>query len=232
MPDATFANFRDLGGLALRGGGWTRAGVVFRCSAPVPGDELPIALQNSAFSVIDLRGRNERPQYDWPTNVTVRRHTLYDAADLNHLGSVDLVDVYRDMLRSAANRITAAVAMVDNDEPTVIHCTAGKDRTGVVAAVLLLLAGAEPESIVADYRATEAEMASVIERLVAAGTVDRRRVTPLWYSAPKEAVSVVLNELVSHPAGPEGWFAENGGDVDVVRSLRQRLRHEGPGPRP
>lgn len=220
----TFVNFRDVGGLPLREGGRTRSGVLLRSSAPMPEDALPVGLSASSFTVVDLRSAEEQPQYRWPTGASVVQHNLFAPGDLTRLRDVDLVLLYQDMLVAAAERIVAVAGMVSEEGPTLVHCTAGKDRTGVVVAILLLLAGVERQAIVADYHRTEAEMPAVIERLSAIGAVDLTNVSPPWFTAPTSAIDAVIDAVTQHPGGPLGWFTDHGGDFEAMQRLTERLR--------
>ncbi|MFY1621434.1 tyrosine-protein phosphatase [Micromonospora sp. WMMD736] len=224
---STFANFRDIGGLPLTDGGQTRSGVLLRCSAPIPGDALPADLQNRAFTVVDLRSAVEQPQYEWPPNTVVVRHNLFEPGDLSRLRDVDLSLLYRDMLATAAERIVAVAHMLDSDGPTLVHCTAGKDRTGVVVAVLLLLSGVEPAAILADYCRTELAMPAVVQRLSAIGAIDTANIAAPWYAAPAAAIEAVMTMLTQYPGGARAWFLDRGGRVDALNQLRQRLRDGG-----
>jgi protein-tyrosine phosphatase len=227
MPTSEIANFRDVGGLPLVGGGRTRTGVLLRSAAPLNGDVLPHALRGHPFTVIDLRSDTES-KYDpftWPIEAKVLHHNIFDPGDLNRLRGADLAQLYRDMVEAASDRILAITPLISTEGPTLIHCAAGKDRTGVVVAVLLLLSGVEPAAVVADYRRTEQAMPAVIARLSDSGAVDPSNVTPLWYSAPAEAISLVVRTLVDHPGGgPIAWYDDHGGHLDALRQLRARLR--------
>jgi protein-tyrosine phosphatase len=222
--DIVFANFRDIGGLPLVGGGRTRSGVLLRSSAPIPGTPLPESLGDPSFTVIDLRAPDERPRYEWPESAVVHRHNLFEPGDLNKLVRTDLVVVYRDMLAAAAQKIAAVTEMLSQAGPTVIHCTAGKDRTGVTIAVLLLLAGVDPAAITADYRSTEKNMPMVVDGLGRIGVVEIDNISPLWLSAPEAAIALVLDTLQAHPGGPQAWYTDHGGEPDALARLRSRLR--------
>ena len=164
------ANLRDLGGLPLVSGGNTQPGVLLRSDAPYAGDLAPADLSDGIgwppAAVIDLRSERERRRtpYPWPAGVAVA-HDLHEAGDVAVNGGLGLLASYQAILTTAAARVTAVPGLLATDGPTLIHCAAGKDRTGIVVAVLLLLAGVEPEAVVADYLLTGPRMAGVIARL-------------------------------------------------------------------
>src|SRR5918996_443822 len=78
-----------------------------------------------------------------------------------------LPELYARLLAQSAGRVCAALAAIASevaDHPTVFHCTAGKDRTGIVAALVLALLGVSEDDIVADYVLTQDVMPVMIER--------------------------------------------------------------------
>src|SRR5262249_61406661 len=81
----------------------------------------------------------------------------------------DMTRAERDtrLLHSARRPIAAVTeTLAATDPPAVSHCAAGKDRTGVVSAILLGLLGVPDEVIVADYAATQENLDAIIERLM------------------------------------------------------------------
>ncbi|MFL6130088.1 MAG: tyrosine-protein phosphatase [Mycobacteriales bacterium] len=107
----------------------------------------------------------------------------------------------------------------------VVHCAAGKDRTGVVVAVALAAAGVSRESIVADYVATGERLEQILARLMASPTyladldglptdVHRPRAHTMWR---------FLEVLDERFGGPVGWLASVGFGADEVAALRRRL---------
>src|SRR6185295_8665530 len=80
-----------------------------------------------------------------------------------------LADRYALLAEFAKDRIARVITVLaDAPGPAVYHCAAGKDRTGVVSAVLLGILGVRDEVIVVDYAATQASLEAIVERLMAA----------------------------------------------------------------
>jgi hypothetical protein len=112
----------------------------------------------------------------------------------------------------------------------VFHCTAGKDRTGVLAALVLGLVGVSNDDIVADYALTDDRMPMIMQRLrggtgeVAGGPADQPvpQVAPELATAKATAMSTFLEALGDRYGGPLGW-AESAGLDDVVVRLRAEL---------
>ncbi|WP_166997948.1 tyrosine-protein phosphatase [Paramicrobacterium fandaimingii] len=153
------SNFRDVGGLPASGGS-IRAGRLFRSDALVA--LTPIGIdqfrQTGISTIFDLRSRVEVEQ----TQPMLDESTLADYVSLPLLeGAVHdtvtqvptLTELYRDLIDEAGEsfaRIGEWVALRSSGG-VLVHCTAGKDRTGVAIALLLDAVGVPRERIIADY---------------------------------------------------------------------------------
>ena len=110
--------------------------------------------------------------------------------------------------------------------PAVIHCTAGKDRTGIFVALLLDLLGVEPEAIVADYAATAPNMALIIDRIRASVFFQEAGLAtaPAWiFEAPPEVMEAFLRRLYDEYGGAAGWARRLGMADDAIAALREAL---------
>jgi protein-tyrosine phosphatase len=170
-------NFRDLGGYPTRGGRRMRWRWLFRsdglhhltaADVAVLRDELGID------EVIDLRSSAEvRTDGIGPLEgERIRRHhlPLFDS-DVVRQSQADSVHTLADRYFLLAEFAKQAIARVietlaSAGGPAVYHCAAGKDRTGVISAVLLGLLEVPDEIVVADYAATQQNLDAIIERLM------------------------------------------------------------------
>src|SRR5690606_36507385 len=157
-------NVRDLGGYALAGGGETAWRAMLRGDGLHRLGENDVArlLDNGLRTVIDLRSgyELEREPNPFRAHPVVRYHNiaLFDALSpidivLGAQGSAfELAARYRDAVDHCSARIVAVLeAMVEADEGAILfHCSAGKDRTGLVAAILLVLAGVDDDQVLDD----------------------------------------------------------------------------------
>jgi hypothetical protein len=135
--------------------------------------------------------------------------------------------VYLAMLELFPERIARAVVAVAEASrigAVLVHCHAGKDRTGLVVALLLSIAGVEPQVIADDYALSGPNLASALAVWVEAGEDDeerehRRRVA----LAPKQAMLDVLTELDHQWGGAAGYLLEAGASESVLERIRVAL---------
>lgn len=233
------ANLRDLGGLALHDapGRTTRPEVLLRGDAPLPGDADPVGITAwPPAVVVDLRSPGEA---DDPhalagravihrVPLTARAAVTVPAAGARE---VSLTTVYRDILDESASELASIVGIVAHaDGPTLVHCGAGRDRTGIAAAILLLLAGVSADEVVADYAASAQRMPALIERLTALGRTPRMldAADPATLAAPPARIGLVIERVTTHPGGVVGWAVEHGARRDDIELLRHRFAPEPP----
>ncbi|MDA4105738.1 tyrosine-protein phosphatase [Mycolicibacterium holsaticum] len=219
------ANLRDLGGLRSADGTRLRHGVLLRSDAPLDGDALPDSVAWPPSVVLDLRSVQTRSRShpldrDGTRVVWIPMAPDADpAAALSDAGIFDVAGLYRRILDELGPHMAAIFDLVlDADGPTLVHCVAGKDRTGVLIAVLLAAAGVTHAEILADYYRTGPNMAAVIERMVrTVAPAKRAKFRSRLMGAPSELFSTLpkgilaaLKALDAHPGGPLGWLGERG----------------------
>ncbi|QII07346.1 tyrosine-protein phosphatase [Rhodococcoides fascians A25f] len=223
-------NLRDLGGLPVLGGGTSHPRVLYRGDALYPGDSTPQQVDTwPPAVVIDLRSDEEidRVGYRWPPGPVVHRHSLFDAAAPEREIPNTLQEIYSAMVRDRGRRIAETVALAAHaDGPVLVHCAVGKDRTGVVVAVLLLAAGVEPWAVTGDYLATQRNLPLLRERLrsKADPNIERAQTrSPVargLFTVSPDAISEVVDIVTSWPGGPTGWLTDHGAsraDIDLWR---------------
>ncbi|ROS77889.1 tyrosine phosphatase family protein [Curtobacterium sp. PhB130] len=161
-------NARDLGGLRTRDGGTTPRGRFFRSeSVDRLTDDGWDALRAAGIrTVVDLRTPSERARDTgtrpaWVTTVPVDHDDLDDQAfwvDFWDNGLVGTPLYYRDHLARKPERTVEVLRALAGAEPggVLFHCAGGRDRTGIVALVLLSIADVDPDEVVADYLRTVA----------------------------------------------------------------------------
>jgi hypothetical protein len=231
-------NFRDMGGLATTDGRTVRHGVFFRSDDLVrlTLEELSTLRAMGIGTVVDLRSADEvdrRGSVDWQRwGVVHRRFPLLDvlpppkANDAAWHDPVRTADVYLGMTSGAANRPEFWRAVAEaSTAPFLVHCVAGRDRTGVVAAVLLGLLGIEPEEIAADYALSGPRMAMYLQWLreqgpdvLAAANVNEKAMVV----TPAEVIHLFLKRFADR-YGSFDDYAARLGIVGEVATLRRNL---------
>lgn len=169
-------NCRDLGGYPCRNG-VTAYGRAVRCGIPQNPTEKDIEiLKNIGIkTVIDLRGdaeAEERPSFfrDNP-DYDYYHITLLETNPAFARKCVDIVELYKFCLNEYKKNFAAVLRIISNlNEPFLFHCFLGKDRTGLLAALLLSAAGVSKEDIIADYQVTYTYIIDFYRRESASGS--------------------------------------------------------------
>ena len=154
------ANLRDVGGIPA-GSARVRSGVLLRSGHLA--DLTPeggALLADRVRHVVDLRDDAEvEREPSALSGVPITRIPLF----LGSVGSffalnMDLTAMYRHLVDESAPRLVDAVRIIAAGEPTLVHCTVGKDRTGVTVALALSAVGADRDAVVADYALTASQL--------------------------------------------------------------------------
>jgi protein-tyrosine phosphatase len=232
-------NTRDLGGLAVPGGGRTRFRRLLRAGTLqdlTAGDVAYLTEDLGIRTVVDLRLTDEATRegsalsgipavryFSLPLSSAgnVRSDIVADGAEM------DIVGHYVALLESsAANIVTAARIFADDvSGPAIFHCAAGKDRTGVLAAVVLDAAGVGREAIIADYALTGQRMKQISARLLGLATYRDMRALSRGVkgaaTADEESMAAFLDELHRRYGSGAGYLTAHGlsdGDLAALRA--------------
>lgn len=160
IPFENIINCRDLGGYPCAGGGVTQFGRLLRCG--IPRDPSPADMEKikalGIKTVIDLRGDQEaieRPSI-FSGNGDDIHYTQISLLEVNpaiNRPDVPLRDIYQNSVETyGENYAKVFNAFAKIETPAVFHCFLGKDRTGILASMLLSLAGVCREDVIADYQ--------------------------------------------------------------------------------
>ncbi|MBF0552365.1 MAG: tyrosine-protein phosphatase [Deltaproteobacteria bacterium] len=231
-------NFRDLGGYSTKDGRTTQWGVCFRSDAlnRLTSDDMAY-LKNSGLGLaVDLRMDTEVTAADGADVPAItgdmaylRRPILYDAADLHNRISeggqgfteADLIQLYRQFVDEYAEAYAQVFDdLAEHGPGMVVHCTAGKDRSGVAAALVLMAVNVPDETIIADYLLTDQYYAPSVappyKRL------DPTRIQPLLKSPPN-AMQQTLNYIRTNYGGVDEYLAGGGLDAQTLAHVRAIL---------
>lgn len=228
-------NFRDLGGFAAGPGTTTRWNKLFRSDALHRLDDQArdVLRERGLALVIDLR--EQRDLDDSPSALDGVGHRVlhlpvYEGEiDLDG-ASFDLATVYREMVEKHGQRLTRAVQSIaaSGDDPTLVHCTAGKDRTGLVVALTLAAVGVDQRDIVADYAMSEVmlagdwsvAMAEKMRSRVPAAGVD---IDHLVGASPAALMRATLDSITQSRGGIHEYLLAHGMTADELDDLRSAL---------
>ncbi len=229
-------NFRDLGSYRTSDGRWTRPQHLYRADGPhalTDGDGTTLrGLQ--LRTVIDLRTFEEVEQRGCYANVlsnVVEYHlpmidVLPDPDELPAWVDPSVVARrYRDMLDAGHDSIAEILAVLSdpNAYPAVFHCSAGKDRTGLVAAVVLGVVGVPDATIVADYALSRAPMRRLLEHYQTAyphAAEQLSRAAPAMVAADPQTMSELI-ECVRRDFGDFDGYASALGLGTAPRLIRE-----------
>lgn len=230
-------NVRDLGGLPTVDGRVVRRGQVYRADGVhrLQGEDLTAAVALGLRTVIDLRtdeevARGRFPHEQYPVafhHLPVLRR-IWSDDDLVAGGSPAefLRDRYLDMLVHGGDSIARAVELVAEGAPALFHCAAGKDRTGVVAAVILGLLDVSHDEIAADYHASAAAMAAFVDWLTLEFPQALDAMTsqpPEYLEAPADAMYGFLAAVDDHYGSMERLARHLGVTDAAIAALRANL---------
>lgn len=225
-------NFRDTGGLPAAGG-VTRAGVLYRSAhlAHLTTEGRAALGARGVRRIVDLRSDEEvvwEPSLVEGLDLEVVRVPLF----LGSMASlfdrdVTLAELYRSLIDEAGDRVVEAARGVLTAQPALVHCTVGKDRTGVVVALVLAAVGVEADAIVADYAATESGLppernARVLASLRRAYP-EARNLEELATRAPAEVMRALLAEVDERHGSAAEYLRAHGMAEEELAALRTIL---------
>lgn len=238
-------NARDLGGLPTVDGRVTRTGVLLRADnlQDLTTRDVEELSRRGLGTVLDLRTTSEiellgpGPLHGTPVKHlhldliphgfegrSVLERTIPDENAPEH--AVD--HLYFDYVRDAPDAFATALRTIadPNSGAVLVHCAAGKDRTGTVVGLALSVAGVADEDVVADYVATGERIERVVERLRARPAYNEAlEDQPMEHHRPRpETMARILTVLAERHGGAAGWLREQGWDDEQVGRLRKRLR--------
>jgi protein-tyrosine phosphatase len=228
-------NFRDLGGYATSDGLRTRWRVLFRADglSELTEADLVVLRQLGIRTVIDLRTGHELEQsrFDVEAHPVEFHHfpfikSLSNAEDFARApGFLGLQ--YRQMLEDAAPQIVGALSALaaPDARPAVFHCTAGKDRTGLLSALVLSLLGVPEETVVADYALSGVAMARLRAKLVVKYPDGKLLIedSDAVFSADPSNMVALFAHLMERHGTVTAYASAIGVPDDVVARLRQAM---------
>ncbi|MFI7068861.1 tyrosine-protein phosphatase [Micromonospora sediminicola] len=227
-------NVRDAGGLPTEDGGHVRPGALIRSDflgrlTPAGRRELD---SYGVSRLLDLRSVEE---------VARRRSPFVDDPRYRHVPLADparrterhpenertLRDIYRVKIERDAHRIVAGIAAVTDAPPggVLVHCVLGKDRTGILVALILRAIGVPEEVVVADYAATAVSLREKFEAELARVRDPRiREILRQKQGSDPATILGMLDRVDELHGSVPGYLLDRGLRPDELERLRHRLR--------
>jgi protein-tyrosine phosphatase len=230
-------NFRDLGGYRTREGRWTRPQRLYRADGPHALTDADAGRLDGLglATIIDLRTAGEvgRGCYTAVLSEVVEYHlpmvdVLPDADELPAwVDPAVVAERYREMLDYGRETTVEILAILSDPSayPAMFHCSAGKDRTGIIAAVLLGLLHVPDESIIADYALSGASMQRLVDHYKSTypdAAEQLTRLAPAMVAAHPQAMAGLIAG-VRRDYGSFDGYAEAIGVGTAPRHLRASL---------
>ena len=205
------ANARDVGGLPLDGGGRVRTGVLLRTDH----ERTTYGLGALAAAGVPVHRLSFIPE----TGIALPEVDLGDAHPmLGHY--LAYLEGRGEYVVDGVRRIAAL-----DSGTTVVHCAAGKDRTGVLVALVCAAVGVPREEITADYALSATRIDALFRKWTTASGEPMPGGDELDRHRPRaEVMAEFLRLLDERHGGPVGWLRENGLTDDELARLRTRLR--------
>ncbi|MET7713584.1 tyrosine-protein phosphatase [Streptomyces sp. NPDC005407] len=228
-------NFRDLGGYRTQDGRAVRWDRLYRSDSlsKLQGADWDRFLSLGVRTVIDLRypweieakGRVPKAEQQAYVNLSVE-HRPYDQAEIDP--GLDpwrfLADRYAEVALDGAEQLKQALEVIAAESaPQVFHCASGKDRTGLLAALVLSLLGVGVDDIAADFALT----GQATDRLIAdwkAANPARTLTWPGYGRAPEEVMRLFLSDLAATYGSVHDYAVKHlGVDEPLISQLRTQL---------
>ncbi|MCL2401569.1 MAG: tyrosine-protein phosphatase [Oscillospiraceae bacterium] len=245
LPLVGLKNARDLGGHPTMGGGVTKFGRFIRCEAPraLTTDDIALIKSCGITDSIDFRGDSEVAAYPSvfasDESFIYHRCPTFDKqlafASANHPKNRPAMDAfvnwgekYIELITNSKDWVRTTLGVMAQSRGGVIfNCTTGKDRVGVISALLLGLTDVAEADIIADYCVSELYLAEVYREVLAhylkrwpGETADLS--SPFFRTAP-ENMETLLAHIQTAYGGVAGYLESCGLTADELTLLREKL---------
>jgi len=228
-------NLRDVGGYPAEGGEirWHK---LFRSDGlhRLTDDSQGLFSELGVSLIVDLRDADEleaAPDRIEGLGIEVVHLPLFEGItpELKVVASASLASVYQVIIEHQAQNLIRAIRAVaqSGDRPVLVHCTAGKDRTGMVIAIALLAVGVPSEFVVADYAATEQHLSGewaeeMLERVRSSGAEITPELQEIMTASPPAAMEHIIELIEAEHGSVRGYLLAHGvteGELDELRRI-------------
>jgi protein-tyrosine phosphatase len=228
-------NFRDVGGYATPDG-FVRSGKLFRSDglSKLGAAGKAEMARLGVRVVVDLRDDFEAevmPDDLAGTDIETVRLPVFEGSGASQgVAGVSLEALYEKILGQHADVVVAALREIANtgDSGVLVHCTAGKDRTGIVVALALLVAGVERSVVLADYARSQTNLGGewldgMLELMAAHGVEATPELRVLMGGSPPEALDGALRLIEDAHGSVTQYLLNSGMSLNDLAALRAAL---------
>lgn len=216
-------NTRELGGFKTADGSITKNNVYWRSDVPSSpqADDIRKLLSAHITTIIDMRTEAERVKA--PNTLSELSEFEYHHFPIIEGSGVperlEAVPLSYMTIATAENMPKVMKVIAEAEQGVLFHCTAGKDRTGVVSAIILMICGADRDAIVRDYVISREYNHKRLEAFLAAHpTVDRNIVL-----ANEKSMNGFIDLFTKRFGTVENYFERIGLSIDHIERIRSRL---------
>jgi protein-tyrosine phosphatase len=230
-------NFRDVGGLRA-GAARTRGGVLYRSGNLAHLDDAGVTALGALGirRIIDLRADDEvlhAPSRVAGLDIVTQRVPLFLGSVTSFFeDDIGLDEMYLRLVADASSGVVDVVRGIVTDQPVLVHCTVGKDRTGVTVALTLAAAGVDEDEVVADYARTEGLLPEwrnrrIVEMLRSIHP-NAVHLEDLATRSPAPVMSALLDSIRNQYGSSAEYLRAHGlGDDELVELRRVLVLDEG-----
>lgn len=217
-------NMRDLGGYPTQDGKVTKFNRIFRSDCPTAFDEQDLVIlgEKGITLAIDLRISDEidkRPSGFALIDGVEYVNCRFTIGDRSPKSEEEIPSLYLEMFEDFFN-VKRVVELIANTKGTAVyHCAVGKDRTGIISAVLLGICGVHNEDILADYQISYTYLKHLINQLKA-----RYPEWPHWMGRSEmEYMEGAIELLMKKYGSWDLYFKEVGLPEEILNQIRRKL---------
>jgi protein-tyrosine phosphatase len=239
-------NFRDLGGLSAAGEMRIREGIIFRSANPdrISRRDLERLHSLNIRTIIDLRApfeSSKKPRsldpaqrislpIDFQQTTRERLKPIIRRKNSETLIADISNTLYLEILDSSGPVIKQVMDTLNSREhsPLLIHCHAGKDRTGIICALILLALGAERESIISDFMESNIHLRKYFKKLLLLRTIFSFGFFPyrnmlFAVMVRQRNIESILDRIEGHYGGIESYLTHAGFETSKLVELRKNM---------
>jgi protein-tyrosine phosphatase len=242
-------NFRDIGGISGPGKSIIRRGVVFRSANPdtLPGSDIEMLRSLNIRTIVDLRAPHELSRryksidhavrislpLDFQQTTRERLRPVIYKKDAETVISDISNDIYLEILDASGSVLKHVMEILASPEgsPVLIHCQAGKDRTGIIVALVLLAMGVERQLIINDFMKSNDSLIPYfkkrfrIRKLISFGFFPYANMI-YAVMVKQRNIESILDRVEFHYGGIEGYLGHAGIEKSDIEQVRSALLKE------